>query len=571
MSDRAAAELTPDAFEAPPGGLSPRWRDLIAGVCVAGLLLPEAVAYAGLARLPVVHALSAMMVGLALYAVFGGSRFAIVSPTSSTATLSAAAALSLSGGVAASNPAAYAQILLALVLLSGVALMLLALARQGQLSAYVSRPVLRGFGFALGITIVIKQLPDAMGFALPPGAAPDPLHLFVYAATHVHQWHLPTMGVALVAAVLMVALRRWPQLPAFMLVIVLAIAAAHLLDLKSMGVAEVGDVERPSFSLSVPTLPLTEWLQIGELAIGLVVLVFAESWGSIRNLALTRGDTLDANRELLVLGACNVGAALLQGMPVGAGFSASAANASAGACSKWAGAFALALIAAVLCFAASELHWLPRPVLAVAVTGALWHALNPRPLVEVWRMNRDRVLLVGAVLAVLLFGVLHGILAAIGLSLVAAIRRFGLPVVHELGRLGASRNYVVLEAHADASRIPGLLILRPEAPLFFANAERVVTEVVRRLNDHREKPIRVVILSLEESVDLDSTALECLVELAGRLRKMGIELVLSRAKDAVRELLSRWDPHGAGDPSRMYFSVDDAVCAQRALRESADQ
>ena len=180
-------------------------------------------------------------------------------------------------------------------------------------------------------------------------------------------------------------------------------------------------------------------------------------------------------------------------------------------------------------------------------------------------MNRDRVLLVGAVVAVLLFGVLHDILAAIGLSLVAAIRRFGMPVVHELGQLAGTRNYVVLDAHADASRIPGLLILRPEAPLFFANAERVVTEVVRRLSDHRETPTRVVILSLEESVDLDSTALECLVELAGRLRKMDIVLVLSRAKDAVRELLSRWDPHGAGDPSRMYFSVDDAVGAQRAL------
>ena len=116
-----------------------------------------------------------------------------------------------------------------------------------------------------------------------------------------------------------------------------------------------------------------------------------------------------------------------------------------------------------------------------------------------------------------------------------------------------------------------MLILRPESPLFFANAERVVAEVVRFLTDHRETPIRVVILSLEESVDLDSTAFECLVELAGRLRKMGIVLVLSRAKDAVRELLIRWDPHGAGDSSRMYFSVDDAVCAQRTLRESADQ
>jgi len=539
----------------------PRWRDLIAGLCVAGVLLPEAVAYAGLARLPVVHALSAMLVGLAVYAVFGGSRFAIVSPTSSTATLSAAAAVSLSGFNTLADPAAYAQALLALVLLCGVVLMLLAAVRQGQLSAYVSRPVLRGFAFALAITIVIRQLPDALGITLPAAAGADPLHLLLYAATHGAQWHVPTMVVALLAAGLMAALRRWRQLPASMLVIVLAIAGAQFLDLGAMGVAEVGRFERPAFKLALPVLPISEWLRIAELAFGLVVLVFAESWGSVRSLALAHGDTVDANRELMVLGACNVGAALFQGMPVGAGFSASTANAAAGARSKWAGGFALAVIAAVLVFASSQLHWLPRPVLAVAVIAALWHALNPRPLVEVWRMRRDQVLLIGAVLAVLLFGVLHGMLAAIGLSLVAALRRFSLPVVHELGELGTSRNYVVIDAHSDASRVPGLLILRPEEPLFFANAERVVADIKVRLRAQPSGPIRAVILSLEESVDLDSTAVECLVELAQHLREAGIVLLLSRAKDAVRELLTRWDPHGVGDASRMHFSVADAVRA----------
>lgn len=559
MPERPITAAAPSGRAPASSAWPPRWRDLIAGLCVAGLLLPEAVAYAGLARLPIVHALSAMLVGLAIYAVFGGSRFAIVSPTSSTATLSAAAAVSLSGVTALSDPAAYAQALVALVLMCGVALMLLAVVRQGQLSAYVSRPVLRGFAFALAITIVIKQLPDALGFALSADAGADPLHLLFYAATHGAQWHVPTMIVALVAAALMATLRRWPQWPASMLVIVLAIAAAQLLDLGAMGVAEVGGFERPSFKLALPMLPLKEWLQIAELAIGLVVLVFAESWGSVRSLALANGDTVDANRELMVLGACNVGAALFQGMPVGAGFSASTANAAAGACSKWAGAFALAVIAAVLVFASSALHWLPRPVLAVVVIAALWHALNPRPLLEVWRMNRDQVLMLCAILAVLVFGVLHGMLAAIGLSLLAALRRFSLPVVHELGELGTSRNYVVLDAHSDASKVPGVLILRPEEPLFFANAERVVADVLVRLRTQTSGTIRAVILSLEESVDLDSTAVECLVELAQHLREAGIVLVLSRAKDAVRELLTRWDPQGIGDASRMHFSVADAV------------
>ena len=536
----------------------PNRRDLVAGLCVAGLLLPEAVAYAGLARLPVGHALTAMLVGLAVYALFGGSRYAIVSPTSSTATLSAAAVVSMSGVAALADPARHAQALMALVLLSGFALMLLAAVRQGQLSAYVSRPVLRGFAFAVAVTIVIRQLPDALGFSVPAEVASDPLHLLLYALTHVARWHAPTIAVAAVAAGLLVALRRWPQWPASMGVIVMAIVASRVLDLHALGVAEVGSFESPSFTPAWPALPLSEWLKLAELAFGLVVLVFAESWGTVRSLALAHGDTVDANRELMVLGACNVGSALLQGMPVGAGFSASNANAAAGACSKRAGVVALAVIAAVLFFASPQLQWLPRPVLAVAVIAALWHALNPRPLLAVWRMQRDQLLLVGAVLAVLLLGVLHGMLVAVGLSLVGALRRFSLPVVHELGELGTSRNYVVLEAHPEASRIPGLLILRPEEPLFFANAERVVADVLARLAAHRNE-VRAVILSLEESTDLDSTAVECLIELAQRLREAGVVLVLSRAKDAVRELLSRCDPDGVGDAGRMHFSVADSV------------
>ncbi len=529
-------------------------------MCVAGLLLPEAVAYAGLARLPVVHALTAMLVGLAIYAVFGGSRFAVVAPTSSTATLSAAAVLSLSATAATVDPIAYAQALLALVLLAGVVLMLLALARQGQLSSFVSRPVLRGFAFALAITIVIKQLPDAMGFALPHGAGADPLRVLLYAATHVQSWHGATIAVALVAAVAVAGLKRWPQVPASMVVIVLAIVSAQLLDLKSFGVDEVGAVARPSLQLGLPDLPLKQWLQIGELAVGLVVLVFAESWGSMRNMALAHGDALDANRELMVLGACNVASALLQGMPVGAGFSATSANAAAGATSRWAGVVALAVIAAVLAVALPALQRLPRPVLAVAVISALWHALNPQPLLDVWRMKRDRMLVVGAVVAVLAFGVLHGMLIAIALSVLDALRRFSQPVVHELGELGSSRNFVVLDAHRDTVAVPGLLILRPEEPLFFASAERVAADVVARVQGRRD--VRTVILSLEESSDLDSTAVECLLELDQRLRAMGKGLVLTRVKDLVRELLGRWDPDGLGAADRLFWSVSDAAQAQ---------
>jgi SulP family sulfate permease len=416
------------------------------------------------------------MVGLAVYALFGGSRFAIVAPTSSTATLSAAAVLSFPVGAASLHATAYVSALMALVLVAGAVLMLLAVARQGQLSAFVSRPVLPVFAFALAVSIVIRQLPDALGFAVLPGAGVDPLHVLLFGARHVQAWHPYSIAVALVAGAAVLGLRRWPKVPSSMVVIALAIVAARLLDLKSLGVEEVGAVPLPTLQFGLPDLPLRDWLQIGELAFGLVVLVFAESWGSMRSLALVHGDALDANRDLMVLGACNVASALLQGMPVGAGFSASSANASAGAGSRWAGVCALGVIAAVLAVALPALHWLPRPVLAVAVISALWHMLNPQPL-------------------------------------------------------------------------------------FFASVERVVTDGMARVR-HRDEP-RTVILSLEESSDLDSTAVECLLELDLRLRGMGKGLVLTRVQEPVRELLARWNPQGVGADDRMFWSVADAAQANR--------
>ena len=435
------------------GSQGPFCRDLTAGLCVAGLLIPEAVAYAGLAHLPVVNALTATMIGLAIYVLFGGSRFAIVAPTSSTATLASAAALSIPGTVSVENSGVYLQTFTALVLLAGCQLSLLAWARQGQLSAFVSTPVLRGFAFALALTIVVRQLPDALGFALPHEAAFDPFHVLQFVVTHAHSWHIPSIVVAVAAGALLIILKRYPVLPASMLVIAIAIAAAHLLDLKSMGVEEVGALARPNFYFQFPQLPLDEWLRAGELALGFVVLIFAESWGSMRSQALIHGDTLNPNKELMVLGVCNMASSLLQGMPVGAGFSASSANAAAGAQSRWAGAAALAVIAAALAIALPALHLLPRPVLAVAVISALWHAMSPGPLITIWHMNRNRLLIVSSVVAVLVLGVLYGMLTAIALSLGAALKRFSQPVVHEFGELGTSRNFVVLDGHSGAALV----------------------------------------------------------------------------------------------------------------------
>ncbi len=553
----------------PTSLVRPGWPDIVAGMCVAGLLIPEAVAYAGLARVPVPHALVAAMAGLALYALLGGSRFAVVAPTSSTAALAAAAVLSgPADGVAGAPPANAAALMQALVLLAGLLLLLLAWARQGQLSSFVSRPVLRGFAFAVAVSICIRQLPDVLGLTLPARLAGDPLHVLAYAATHVGDWHAAPMAVALAAWALLWGLRRWPRLPGSLLVMALAIAAAPALDLAALGVTQVGPVAAPQLQPAWPQLSGEEWLRMGELAFGLVMLVFAESWGSMRALALASGDKLDANRELGALGACNLASALLQGMPVGAGFSATAANAAAGAQSRWAGAVALAVVVLAVAFALPALPLLPRPVLAVAVIAALWHSLSPAPLLRLWAMNRDRALLVGAVGAVLLLGVLGGMLVAIALSMLAALQRFSEPVVNELGQLRDTRNYVTLREGGEAHPVPGLLVLRPEEPLFFASAERVTADILQRVE--RLPEVHTVIISLEESWDLDSTAAEALSELHQQLHAQDKRLALARVKDPMRALLHRLDPEGLGRKGRMFWSVADAVqAAQQGLPEAA--
>ena len=249
--------------------------------------------------------------------------------------------------------------------------------------------MLRGFAFALAITIVISSCPTPWDLLLPSGTASDPLSVLLFAATHVGTGSFHRGRTAVIAT----ALFRFAIGAVLNIAGGIVILGARLLNLHSLGVAEVGSVERPSLRAAIPALPRDDWAQLLELAFGLVVLVFAESWGSIRNMALAHGDTVDANRELMVLGTCNLAAGLLQGMPpVGAGFSATSANAAAGATTRWAGLFALAVVLIVIAVALPAVHLLPRPVLAVAVITALWHALSPRPLADVWRMRCDPAL-----------------------------------------------------------------------------------------------------------------------------------------------------------------------------------
>lgn len=522
--------------------------DLFAGISVAGLMLPEAVAYASIAGLAPGRAILAAIAGCLVYAIFGRSRFAIVSPTSASAAILAAALGAMPG-----NAASHGALATVAVAMVGVLFLIARALKLGGLTGFIARPVLRGFAFGLAITIILRQVPTLAGVSLPD----TNLFLLLFnLLTSLPGWHLASVLTGL-AALALLGLRRVPLLPGAFIVLLLGIFSSVLLDLPGHGVAVVGAIEvAPSWPV-LPHLAFNTVAHLVQLVIPLVLILFAESWGTMRALALRHGDAIEPNRELGALGLANLASALAQGMPVGAGFSAGSASEAAGAATRWTGAVAAAGLALLVVFAAPWIAHLPKPVLAAVVIAALTHALDPKPLRRLWKLDRDQYVALAATLGVLMFGVLNGMLGAIGLSLVALIRRLATPQLVQLGRLGDSHDYVDVARHPEAVAPPGIAVWRPAEPLIFANAEQVLGDLERRL---RATPgLRAAVLSLEESFDLDSTALDVLIEFEARLCQGRMVLHLARVHDRPRDLLA-----AAGADSivrRSFYSVDDAVTA----------
>jgi MFS superfamily sulfate permease-like transporter len=524
-----------------------RNNDLIAGLCVAGLMLPEAVAYAGIAGLPPQRAIFAAIAGCLAYAIAGRSRFAIISSTSSSAAILAATLAAMPVGVG--DKAMLATIVVAL---TGLLFLLAAVARLGGLTGFISRPVLRGFAFGIAITIIVHQLPIVAGITVQAG---NILLFCVKLFAAFTTWNLASIATGGIALIVLLGLRRYPFIPGAFVVLVAGIAAARIFDLPNHGVATVGIIDTALSWPSLPQLGLTGYSRLVQFSIPLVLILFAESWGTIRTLALRHGDTVEANRELGALGIANIASAMVQGMPVGAGFSAGSASEAAGATTRMTGVIAALGLVALILFATPLIAQLPEPVLAAVVIAALTHALDPAPLVRLWRLDRDQYVALGAMIGVLALGVLNGMLLAILLSLAALVQRLATPKVARLGRLGSSHDYVDIARHTDAIAPAHVAIWRPTAPLFFANAERMLALVAS--GTRSEPAMHAIVLSLEESYDLDSTALDVLVEFDHAMATAGFRVQLARLHDRARDLLAA---AGATDlDRRSSYSVEDAV------------
>jgi MFS superfamily sulfate permease-like transporter len=528
-----------------PTPLTSRLPDLIAGLSIAGLLLPEAVAYAGLANLPPQAGVVALFAGLICYGVIGRSRYAIVSATSSSAIVLAAA--TAVGG----DPAQRIALASLLVIGSGVAFLALGALRLGALSNLVARPVLRGYTFGLALVIIVKQWPQLTGLQTQQTGF---FALLGEIAGRVGDWHIASLACGGVALAALFALNRLHKIPGTLIVIVAGIAASPWLSAHAVAITGAIDLQLQLLKFVWPAR--SEWLGLSELALALMFVLYAESYAAIRAFALKHDEPVRANRDLVALGLANVASGLLQGMPVGAGYSATSANEAAGARSRLAGLCAAVIVLVLLVLLLPWIERTPRPVLAAIVIHAVSRSLRFTEFREYFVWRRGHLPALAAVLGVLVFGVLHGLLFAIAFNVALLLRSLATPQLSVLGRVG-EHDYVSIARYPKSVTTPDMLVLRPEQPLFFANAEALLAQA--RAQVARGGDEKLVVLSLEESPDLDGTTLEVLREFCQWLERRGVAIRVARLKDRARDALLRARLPQLPPSALDYSSVDDAV------------
>lgn len=456
-------------------------RDALAGVTVWAVLVPEALAYATIAGVSPVVGLYAAPAALVLYAAFGSSRHLVVGPMAATAALSAAIVGEAAGGASADVHTAMTA---ALAVTVGVAGLLAGLLRLGFLASFISEPVLKGFIVGLALTIIAGQLPKLFGVEAAPGDFFEKVWALIGDLGQTSGLTLLVGGGSLL---LILVLRRVaPFVPGSLLAVALGIAAAKAFDLEHRGVAVVGGIETGLPPFGFPDVSVDALGGLAAGSVGVLLVAFAEGLAAAKSYAVRDHYEVDADRELIGLGA----AGLSGGMVVNGSLSKTAVNWSAGARTQLSGVFVAFLTLVTLLFLTGLFERLPEAVLAGVVVAAVVELVDIPSLVALHRVftrrlgraygvaaRPDFVTAVAAMLGVMIFDTLPGLFIGIGVSLLLLLYRSSRPVISELGRLPEDGHFAALDRHTDGRRIPGVVVLRVEGGIYFANAERIRSTV----------------------------------------------------------------------------------------------
>ena len=533
--------------------------DVIAGLTIMALLVPEGMAYAELAGLPPQTVFYAAPIGLVLYAIFGTSRQLVIVVSSAIAVMSA----SIVGGLVPTGSTEFIVMTAALAILAGIVAVLAGLLRLGRIAQFFSESVLMGFVSGLALVIMIKQVPKLFGLEPVEGNFWERV---IELVRELPETHLITLAVGLSSLVLMIIIeRRFKRIPAAVIVLIYGIAVVSIFNLAAQGVHIVGEI--PS-GLAPPKLPDIGLEQLAILipgALAITLVIFSEAIGPDRSFASKHHYEIDENQELIGIGAANIGAGLFQGLPIGASLSNSAASDAAGGKTQVAGIVAALATILVALFLTPLFFNLPEAALAAIVIVAVSGMFKFGEFRRLYQLRKgDFWLAVITFLCVLTFDeVLAGLLIGVLLSLFALIWRTSSAKLSVLGRIPGTVTYRSTAYHPDAIQDPGLLIARPDEELFFANAASL-RKAIRRRIAASEIPIRTTILDLEMTNELDVPGTEMLAQLYEEHEAVDIQFKLVGIHAPVRNML---DASGLSEkigPENIYPTVLEAVLAYAA-------
>ena len=569
----AATETPPTRLRryVPIFGWLPRYqrpwltRDAIAGATIWGLLIPEMIAYAGLAGLPPQAGLYTLLASLALYAVFGTSRHLVVAGTSASAVLLFSTITQLKPA----DPQAYMELAAAMVVLTGVLFVVAGVCRLGFITAFLSKPVMEGFVFGLAIFVTVSQLPKLFG--LPKGDG-DTIAQLGHLIGHLGDMSVVTFAVGAGALVVLFVLERFvARIPGGLVVLVVAIAASAVFDLASHGVATVGTIPTGLPTPNVPDVRATDlWVMLPSAA-GMLLVIFSEALGAGQTFADKHGYRLDPSQEMIALGAANIGSGLLGGLATGGSLSQTAVNDGAGARSQMSTLVAAAL-AFVTVIALTPLFTdLPDAVLAALIIHAVSH------LMKVGQMRRFHQLVprefwlgMLTLATVIVLDVLPALIIGVVASVVLLVYRASRPALSILGEsVSTPGTYVDVRRHPDAITTPGVLVIRPTAPLFYANAQTIQDGIAAEIAQVAAR-VDVVIVDLDANDELDITSLEALDRLDTNLQQQRITMAIAHLHGPARDLFDRSGLLAKIGPGHAFGNIADALhWATRRQREES--
>lgn len=528
--------------------------DIISGVTVWGVMVPVAMAYAQMAGVPPEAGLYAAFAALLAYAVFGTSRHLKVTASSTMAVMSAAVV----GSIAAGDVERYLALTAALALTVGVLLLLAGIARLGFISDFLSKSVVTGFVFGLAITIAIGQLPKLFGVPATSGNSFQQLAGLIAELDQTNPW---TLAIGASALALIFAIKRfYPRIPAGLVALALGILAVTIFDLDQQGVSIVGVIPTGLPTPGLPHIALTDLPFLITGAVGIVFLAVGESLGSARAFAARYRYEINPDQELIALGASNLSAGLFQGFTVDASLSSTATADEAGARTQLSSIVTAALIIVTVIVLAPLFHNLPNAVLAAIVIASVTGLMDVAELRRYYTSNRvDFVLAMVALVGVISTDVLTGLIIAVFLSLVIILYRASRPHVAVLGQTpGQVAAYGDLERHPENLRVPGLLIARLDAPLYFLNANVARSQILDLISSSQPAP-KAVLFDLGASADLDIASLDMLKNLVVELDEIGIDVLLAQVRGSVRDRLRHASLMAEIGEERIYLSVAEAV------------